>query len=71
MAACLLPGVAHLALIYEAADQQRTGRTKVSPAAAWRAYKLHGKTRIDRENVLVEEAAELTEPENKRNGIMV
>ena len=71
IAACLLPGVTHLALLYGAAEQQQIGRTKVSPAAAWRAYKTHERTQADCENPTLEEAIELTEPANKRNGILV
>ena len=71
MAACLLPGVAHLALLYGAAEQQRTGRTKVSPAAAWRAYKTHGQMQANRKNPTSDGAIELTEPANQGNGILV
>jgi hypothetical protein len=37
--ACLLPGIAHLALLYGKEEQRRTGKTKVSPRGAWNAYK--------------------------------
>ena len=71
MAACLLPGVTHLALLYGAAEQQQIGRTKVSPAAACGAYKMHGRTQADRENPTQEEALELTESSNEQNGMLV
>ena len=71
MAACLLPGVAHLALIYGAAEQQRTGRARVSPSAAWRAYKKHGQTRPDGENQIHREVIETEEMQDERNGILV
>ena len=31
MLACLVPGIAHLALLYGKEEQQRTGKTRVSP----------------------------------------
>ena len=37
--ACLLPGIAHLALLYGTEEQRRTGKTKISPKGAWNAYR--------------------------------
>ena len=43
MLACLVPGIAHLALLYGKEEQQRTGKTRVSPRGAWNAYKNNKK----------------------------
>lgn len=70
-AACLIPGVAHLALLYGSVEQQRTGRTKITPKGAWRAYRSHGHGSLEEEGLNEMEFVGEDGDKVERHGVLV
>ena len=70
--ACLFPGVAHIALLYGKEAQNRTGKTKVTPKGAWKAYRgRKSKNRNDYAGEDTPSTEDRIEAGEAANGIMV